>query len=352
MEEKLIVINTSKKYSGTGRYNGQIIRASSLPTHAFSFILSKSNLKNEFDGDVVMGVYPPISSGWSLNFRFPRQTFRSAMRGIENEITTDTILHYTDTSMMPPLVNENSVVTIHDLIPIDEKYGYDTRQRNYFLKALKEYGSLGHILTVSEYSKNVLEDSGLVQGNISVIHPFAEDAFHKITGKKEDLRKKYSLPLDKKLILSVTSNDVRKNLQMVHMVTKALGENYALVRVGPPLEGSFTFSGINDESLNELYNACDVLFIPSLLEGFCYPLLEGMAAGIPVVASDLDVLVEVSGNLALHSSNVVEDYVEKIKYAMDDNEGISDGERHYVEREYSLEKFSNNLNKYYKEVLS
>jgi glycosyltransferase involved in cell wall biosynthesis len=352
MEGKVIVINTSKRYSGTGRYTSQVLKASSFPVHTYSFILSKTNLKKQYEGDIIKGIYPPVSSGWALNFMHPCITFRSAIKKIKKQLRPDTILHYTDTSMMPPIVSENSVVTIHDLIPIDKEYGYGRRQQNYFLRALKEYGSFNHILTVSEYSKNILKDSKLVNGDITVIRPFAYETFHKLSVDRCELRKKYSLPLDKKLILSVTSNDVRKNLQMVSRVKKALGEDFALVRVGSQLDGSITFSGIGDESLNELYNACDVLLIPSLLEGFCFPLVEGMAAGIPVVASDLEVLMEVSGQHAVHSRNTVEDYVENIKYAIDKNLEVSNRELQYVKSEYSLGTFSDKLNRYYVGIFS
>ena len=47
------------------------------------------------------------------------------------------------------------------------------------------------------------------------------------------------------------------------------------------------------------YSAADLLVYPSLDEGFGLPVLEAMAAGIPVVCSDLDVLREVGGDVAV-----------------------------------------------------
>lgn len=44
--------------------------------------------------------------------------------------------------------------------------------------------------------------------------------------------------------------------------------------------------GLTDDRLAVLYNAMDVLCAPSAGEGFCLPLLEAQACGVPVVATD------------------------------------------------------------------
>jgi glycosyltransferase involved in cell wall biosynthesis len=43
---------------------------------------------------------------------------------------------------------------------------------------------------------------------------------------------------------------------------------------------------LEDEQLNRLYNIFDVMALPSTAEGFGLPILESMAAGVPVVATD------------------------------------------------------------------
>jgi glycosyltransferase-like protein len=47
---------------------------------------------------------------------------------------------------------------------------------------------------------------------------------------------------------------------------------------------------VDDETLERLYRAADVLAFPSVKEGFGLVVLEALASGLPVVASDLDVL--------------------------------------------------------------
>jgi glycosyltransferase involved in cell wall biosynthesis len=51
-------------------------------------------------------------------------------------------------------------------------------------------------------------------------------------------------------------------------------------------------------SLHHLYRACDLYVMPAYAETFAHPLVEAMASGLPVVASDLAVHKEVCGESA------------------------------------------------------
>jgi glycosyltransferase involved in cell wall biosynthesis len=50
--------------------------------------------------------------------------------------------------------------------------------------------------------------------------------------------------------------------------------------------------------LHHVYRACDLYVTPAYVETFAHPLVEAMAAGLPVIASDLAVHREVCGNAA------------------------------------------------------
>jgi glycosyltransferase involved in cell wall biosynthesis len=53
-------------------------------------------------------------------------------------------------------------------------------------------------------------------------------------------------------------------------------------------------------SLSHLYRACDVYVSPAYTETFAHPLVEAMASGLPIVASDLAVHREICGSAALY----------------------------------------------------
>jgi glycosyltransferase involved in cell wall biosynthesis len=52
--------------------------------------------------------------------------------------------------------------------------------------------------------------------------------------------------------------------------------------------------------LHQVYRACDLYVTPAYVETFAHPLVEAMATGLPVIASDLAVHREVCGDAALY----------------------------------------------------
>ena len=86
---------------------------------------------------------------------------------------------------------------------------------------------------------------------------------------------------------------------MVKSVMEKLDDSYQLVRIGSQVGNSITFNNIDDEKINKIYNACDILLFPTLEEGFGYPVVEAFKTGLPVLSSDVDIIKEVSDGAAL-----------------------------------------------------
>lgn len=77
---------------------------------------------------------------------------------------------------------------------------------------------------------------------------------------------------------------------------------------------------VSDESLRALYRACYLYVFPSLHEGFGLPVLEAMACGAPVIASDCTSIPEVMGlKEALFDPSSVSAIADKIRLALTDS---------------------------------
>jgi len=68
--------------------------------------------------------------------------------------------------------------------------------------------------------------------------------------------------------------------------------------------------------VHQVYRSCDIYVSPSYVETFAHPLVEAMAAGLPVVASDLTVHREICGEAALYfpfnSSEILGDRIQSL----------------------------------------
>jgi glycosyltransferase involved in cell wall biosynthesis len=68
----------------------------------------------------------------------------------------------------------------------------------------------------------------------------------------------------------------------------------------PSREGVIVPGYVDEERLLALYRGAIAVVMPSLMEGFGLPPLEGMALGTPAITSNAPALVEVTGDAALH----------------------------------------------------
>jgi glycosyltransferase involved in cell wall biosynthesis len=119
-----------------------------------------------------------------------------------------------------------------------------------------------------------------------------------------------------RFVLSVGTAEPRKDLPgLVRAFDRLAVTDVALVLAGPPgwgeaaLTEAISQAGsrarivqtgwVEDSVRAALYRRASVLAYPSLYEGFGFPPLEAMAAGVPVVATRAGSLPEVLGDAAL-----------------------------------------------------
>lgn len=113
---------------------------------------------------------------------------------------------------------------------------------------------------------------------------------------------------NKKYILTVGTREPRKNqdalISAYSRLPDTIRKEYSLVIVGRKGWGNETstasqegvhYTGyLEDDELVKLYQNASLFILPSIYEGFGLPLLEAMAAGVPVAASDIEPFREIA----------------------------------------------------------
>ncbi len=117
----------------------------------------------------------------------------------------------------------------------------------------------------------------------------------------------------------------RKGADLLPKIMSELGETHMLyyttgLRTKIPhdflLPNMKALGKLSEAELLKQYNVCDVLLFPTRLEGFGYAVIEAMACGKPIIAtniSSIPELVKTGENGYLCESGNIEDFVEKIK---------------------------------------
>ena len=199
------------------------------------------------------------------------------------------------------------VVTIHDLIlhhypnqaSLTKRIAYKMLMKHAVKKS-------AHIITVSnstadDIAKTYGED---VRSKMSVTYEGVSSEFYPRSDEEiQNVREKYKLP--ERFLLYVGANKEHKNVQTL---VEACSKNWDLV--------SITGGNVDDADLPTIYSAASCFILPSLYEGFGLPILEAMACGCPVVASNRTSIPEIAGGSAILVEPTVEGISNGIKQAI------------------------------------
>ena len=346
---KIMVLNSSPSRSGIGRYSDDLISLFPSHTKAYSFILDARLVNEEYPGTKVKGIYPPLmTNGWYLNLNFQKFIFRRIRNEASKLLEGGGIVHISDPFVEPIKRKGKEIVTIHDLFALDSKNTPVKSERRHLVQTLNEYREIDHILVTTDRVKKELVENNFTS-EITRIYPGTSKWFSKIDTPKNILRTELGLPLNKHLVLSLSSNRFRKNVIIIPSIMDKLGESYRLVRIGTQIGNSITFHGISNETLNKIYNSCDVLLQPSLDEGFGYPIPEAMATGLPIVCSDIEVFREIAKDSAYFSQIDAESFADGIKEVGQNSEKYSKM-AYDAAKKFSIETFREEVGKFYAHV--
>jgi glycosyltransferase involved in cell wall biosynthesis len=220
---------------------------------------------------------------------------------------------------VPVLFRGEFLVTIHDLIHLTDPTVSQTFGAKAYARPMLSFAvhKARRIVTVSNFSKlQIMRQLKIEEEQITVIYNGVHPRFRNLD--REDARRRVSTEtsLRPPYFLYVGNLKLHKNLEVLLRAfgllrARGLG-GYRLVILGDGARQKATLQracarlGISDhvcfvaqvgeEILPFVYAAADLFVMPSLLEGFGYPVVEAMACGTPVVCSRASSLPEIAGD--------------------------------------------------------
>lgn len=205
----------------------------------------------------------------------------------------------------PPRYARRQLVVVHDVLFATHPEFFDarTRWRNHLLVgwAVRHAGT---VATVSEYSRDqIARVYGRSAQDVVLVRNGATPAAG--TGRREQT----SLPPGTRYVLMVGRLEPRKNLRLaldalarvddpdvrLVVVGKDDSEDPATLRRLADEPRAVQLQDVPDDELAALYRGARALLFPSLGEGWGIPVIEALAAGTPVVASDATAIPEAGG---------------------------------------------------------
>ena len=235
------------------------------------------------------------------------------------------IIHFNGISywfLKKKILNIPHIMTVHHLVKSAIKsndLGMVSRiknmsgENNIYITSIEKrcIKSADKLIAVSDFTKNeTLSTYNINPEKIEVIHNGINlDGYNFSNEEVEDSKKQLNISNKKILLFVGRINDPRKGLKFIlnSLVNVVKNHDVVLLIVGKGdqseirylaeslgISKNVVFTGFVDEiQLKKYYALCDIYVCPSKLEGFGLTLVEAMAAGKPIVATNVGAIPEI-----------------------------------------------------------
>jgi glycosyltransferase involved in cell wall biosynthesis len=305
--------------AGIGRYTREMVQAlAAEPTFSPHYYLFAAAARE--------GSLPPLP-GENFTWRPTRLTERWLARlwyRLQLPLPVETwtgslhLLHAPDFILPPVRRTTRTIVTIHDLSFVREPDSIMPGMSDHLNTWVpRSVAQADCVIAVSEATcRDLVELYQTPPEKIRILYHGVTANFKPVTdpARLQAIRQKYRLG-QKPLVLSIGTIQPRKNYQRLIQAFAQVKREAALVIAGgagwknesifaevekQQMADRVYFPGfVEDTDLPALYSTAAVFVYPSLYEGFGLPILEAMACGVPVIASNRSSLPEVTGDAGL-----------------------------------------------------
>ncbi|MEO8594247.1 MAG: glycosyltransferase family 1 protein [Candidatus Solibacter sp.] len=212
---------------------------------------------------------------------------------------------------LPRLPMRCAVATFHDLFVMTGEYSSAEFRTRFTGQAREAAARADAVIAVSAFTRDqVVALLGVPAARVHVVHHGIRSLAQ--GGGQDGAPARESPP---QVVLNVGAIQKRKNIARLVEAFEGLPDTWQLVLAGShgygaagileriersPARQRIRVTGyVSPAELAGWYRRATIFAFPSLDEGFGMPVLEAMAAGIPVITSDRSALPEVAGDAAL-----------------------------------------------------